>query len=50
MATMQDLIAYIKDGNQQAVKTFRFNGDRRWAGKSAAYLDVLAFIENEMEA
>jgi hypothetical protein len=48
MATLEALIAYIREGNEQAVKAYQLDGDRRWAGKSHAYDDVLAFIENEM--
>lgn len=48
MAEMKDLIAYIREGNEQAVEAFQLDGDRRWAGKTHAYDDVLAFIENEM--
>jgi hypothetical protein len=50
MADMNDLVAYIREGNEQAVKYagFRESDWLRWAGKSHAYLDVLAFIENEM--
>ncbi len=55
MADMNDLIEYIKEGNEQAVRASQQDGTesldgRRWAGKSHAYLDVLAFIENEMES
>lgn len=55
MATFAELITYIKEGNEQAVKNSviaRNTGNTfdsfRWAGKSHAYMDVLAFIENEM--
>lgn len=54
---MEKLIAYIEDGNEQAVNNAiisRSAGEdldaSRWAGKSHAYVDVLAFIENELAA
>jgi len=52
MPDLRDLIDYIKDGNEQAVAAARASTEISerylWVGKSHAYLDVLAFIENEM--
>jgi len=54
MADIKDLIAYIEEGNKQAVEAAQADGidtldGRRWSGKSHAYLDVLAFIEHELD-
>jgi len=42
------VIRYAEEGNRQAVEAYRSEKDRRWAGKSHAYVDVIEFIENEV--